>query len=334
VKTKSWILLACTVLLAACGNISGNTVARFDSLVLTRQEVDTRVARVEKGFQAQAASGMQMPSKLDIERQVVEQFINQQLVLAIAKERGISVSDQEIDTQLDQFETAIPQATGGTLDDAVQNQLGLPGAESTEFRQFVSYVLAQQKIGETLVTTDTVRTRVTDQVMTQAKQEVEQATVAHILVATEEEARAVVERLDKGEDFAALAKELSTDPGSKDNGGVYENITRGEFVPEFEQAMFEDLEPGEITRDPVQTQFGYHVIKLISRSTGPAMTDEQAQMEIEQQIPNALQQARAEATQALIEQERAKALQANRLEEPTYPTPTVPAGQPAPTAQP
>jgi parvulin-like peptidyl-prolyl isomerase len=324
-------LVSAVLLLAACGNITGDAVARVDSVVLTRQELDARIARLEKGFQAQAASGATMPSKLDIEQEIVAQFINQNLVLGLAKTRGISVSETEIQTQIDDFGVRIPQATGGTLDDAVQNQLGLPGVTSTEFRQFVSFFLAQQKLSETLVTTDTIRTDVTTRVMEQARQEVEKATVAHILVATEDEAKAVITRLDSGEDFAALAKELSTDPGSKDAGGIYEGITRGQFVPEFEQAMFDTLQPGETTKTAVQTQFGFHVIRLISRTTGPSMTDEEAQLAIEQEIPQALQQARAEALQALIEEERVKAKQENRLQEPTFPTPT-PLADPALTA--
>lgn len=320
-KIQSWLVVLVTLALTACGNITGNSVARYDSATLTRQDLDTRVALIEKGLQS-APQGGQLPSKLDIEQQIVDQFLNQQIMFGIAKQRGVAVTDKEIDTQIDTFRVRIPEATGGTLDDAIKNQLGLPGAASTEFRQFVSFFLVQQKVSETLVTTDTIRAKVTEQVMAQAKTEVEQATVAHILVATEEEGKQVIERLDKGEDFAALAKELSTDPGSKDNGGVYENITPGQFVPEFDKAMFEDLQPGETTKAPVQTQFGYHVIRLISRSTGPTMTDEQAQLEIEQRIPQELQQARAEELQKLIDDERAKAKTENRIQEPVYPTPT------------
>ncbi|MDZ4719541.1 MAG: peptidylprolyl isomerase, partial [Roseiflexaceae bacterium] len=202
-----------------------------------------------------------------------------------------------------------------------------------------------EKVSETLVTTDTIRTKITEQVMTQAKTVVQKATVAHILVATEDEAKKVIERLDKGEDFGALAKELSTDPGSKDNGGIYENITPGQFVPEFDKAMFTDLKPGETTKVPVKTQFGYHVIKLISRETGPSMTDEQAKLQIEQQIPQELQQARAMELQKLIDAEKAKAKTENRIVEPVYPTPTpgaapgaapgvVPPGQEPPAATP
>lgn len=64
-----------------------------------------------------------------------------------------------------------------------------------------------------------------------------------------------------GGDFAALAKEFSEDPGSKDNGGDLDWFGRGIMVPEFETATFDELKTGEIVKDLVKTQFGYHIIK-------------------------------------------------------------------------
>jgi parvulin-like peptidyl-prolyl isomerase len=256
--------------------------------------------------------------------------VDQNLTLAVAKQRGISVSDAEVDTQIEEFNTQIPQATGGTLEQAVQEQLGLPGVESTEFRQFVSYFVAQRKLSESLVSDAEVRQRITDEVMADTQRTVPVATVAHILVQTEEEANQVIERLNAGEEFAALAQELSQDPGSAQNGGVYENIPQGQFVPEFEKAMFEDLEPGETTETPVQTQFGYHIIRLISRSEQPAVAADQAQDMIDQRVEQEVGSQRQEALLQLLEEERAKAEQEQRLAVPTYPTPTPLPEQPAP----
>lgn len=83
---------------------------------------------------------------------------------------------------------------------------------------------------------------------------------AHILVETEEEARAIVEKLTEGEDFAELAKTLSTGP-SGPNGGDLGWFTDGMMVQPFFDAVVA-LAPGEVS-PPVQTQFGWHVIKLI-----------------------------------------------------------------------
>jgi peptidyl-prolyl cis-trans isomerase C len=83
---------------------------------------------------------------------------------------------------------------------------------------------------------------------------------AHILVATEEEAADIRARIDAGEDFAALAAEHSTDPGSAANGGSLGWFGLGRMVPEFETAVT-GLEVGAVS-DPVETQFGWHVIRL------------------------------------------------------------------------
>ena len=103
----------------------------------------------------------------------------------------------------------------------------------------------------------------------------EQIVAAHILIksdpsqgpeadaAARAKAEKILARARAGEDFARLAKEASEDASNKDSGGQLPPFSRGQMVPEFEQAAFA-LSPGEIA-GPVKTQFGYHVIKLISK---------------------------------------------------------------------
>ena len=86
---------------------------------------------------------------------------------------------------------------------------------------------------------------------------------SHILVKTEEEARAIIKALDEGADFAELAKEKSTD-GAAANGGDLGFFGPGRMVPEFEKAAFA-LEVGAYSKEPVQTQFGYHVIMVTDK---------------------------------------------------------------------
>ena len=81
----------------------------------------------------------------------------------------------------------------------------------------------------------------------------------HILVADEDTANEVKQKLDEGEDFAELAKEYSTD-GSAEDGGDLGYFSTGEMVPEFEEAAY-NMEVDEIS-DPVQSQFGFHIIKV------------------------------------------------------------------------
>ena len=348
---KRWIVALIAVLaLVACGSPAVDTVARVDTVVLSRKDLDERAIRLEQGFQKQPQQGA-APSRTDIERRIVSLFVDQNLVLGLAKARGVLVSDKEIDTAVGQFRASIAQsgaqagATAPTFNEVVQNQLGLPSGDSTEFRQFASFFVARQKIAETLVTTDTVRKQVTDQVMTEASKPVLKATVAHILIgvpagaaaaadaAALAKAKDIIARLDKGEKFEDLAKQFSEDPGSKDKGGLYENVPQGQMVAEFDKAMFKDLKPGETTKEPVKTQFGYHIIRLISRSEGPAMSEEQAKQQIDSQITQQIQQQRGQAFEKLLADEHAKAKQDGRLVEPVYPDPTAAPAQP-PAAQP
>ncbi|MDV6378393.1 peptidylprolyl isomerase [Sporosarcina sp. GW1-11] len=82
----------------------------------------------------------------------------------------------------------------------------------------------------------------------------------HILVEDEATAKEVKEKLDKGEDFAKVAKEYSTDPGSKEEGGDLDWFAYGVMVPEFWSAAY-DLEPGNIS-EPVQSDHGFHIIEV------------------------------------------------------------------------
>jgi peptidyl-prolyl cis-trans isomerase C len=104
-----------------------------------------------------------------------------------------------------------------------------------------------------------------DQYAKQAPQ-TEEVHARHILVATEQEAKDIIAQLDKGADFATLAKDKTTDPSGKSNGGDLGYFTKQDMVPEFANAAFA-LKPGEYTKTPVKTQFGWHVIKLEDKRT-------------------------------------------------------------------
>jgi len=88
----------------------------------------------------------------------------------------------------------------------------------------------------------------------------EELNARHILVKEKAEAEALIKELDDGADFAELAREKSTGP-SGPNGGDLGYFKKGQMVPQFEAAAFA-LEPGSYTKEPVETQFGWHVIKV------------------------------------------------------------------------
>ena len=94
----------------------------------------------------------------------------------------------------------------------------------------------------------------------------EEVHARHILVASEDEAKAIIAELKKGGDFNKLAQEKTTDPSGKTSGGDLGYFTKEDMVPEFADAAFK-LKPGEYTDTPVKTQFGWHVIKVEDRRT-------------------------------------------------------------------
>jgi peptidyl-prolyl cis-trans isomerase C len=110
----------------------------------------------------------------------------------------------------------------------------------------------------------------------------EEVRASHILLKTKREAENIIAQLDKGADFATLAKKYSTDPGAK-SGGDLGFFTKKEMVPAFANAAFA-LKVGEYTKTPVQTEFGWHVIKLEARRPGKEPTFAEARPQLENMI--------------------------------------------------
>ncbi len=111
---------------------------------------------------------------------------------------------------------------------------------------------------------------------------VSQIRASHILVKTEAEANKILERLKKGEDFAALAKKYSIDTGTAKNGGDLGYFSAGQMAPEIEQAAIK-LKPGEVG-GPVKTKFGYDIIKVVDKKMGKPLEFEKIKNAIMQRI--------------------------------------------------
>ena len=111
----------------------------------------------------------------------------------------------------------------------------------------------------------------------------EEMRARHILVKTEDEAKAILADLAKGGDFAKIAEEKSQDPGSAKAGGDLGFFAVGDMVPEFETAAAA-LKPGEITKAPVKTQFGFHVIKLEEKRKQPIPELDQVKDQVRQAV--------------------------------------------------
>ena len=126
-------------------------------------------------------------------------------------------------------------------------------------------------------TTDEAMKKVYDEAAKQIEGE-QEVHARHILVETEDEAKAIEAELKKGADFAELAKKKSKDPGAAD-GGDLGFFTKDQMVPEFSTVAFA-LEPGKIS-DPVKSQFGWHVIKVEEKRSRKAPDFDQVKAQIE-----------------------------------------------------
>ena len=116
----------------------------------------------------------------------------------------------------------------------------------------------------------------------------EKATANHILVDTLEEATRIANEIKEGLDFKEAAKKYSNCPSSS-QGGALGSFGRGQMVPEFEKAAF-SMEPGTIS-EPVQTQFGYHLIQLESLTPAGTMPYEAVKAQVKEQLLLAKRQA-------------------------------------------
>jgi parvulin-like peptidyl-prolyl isomerase len=133
-------------------------------------------------------------------------------------------------------------------------------------KSFATYNISEKTL-RSVYEAQLLRTKVMDVVTKDTPHTEEQVWARHILVETEDEAKTIEARLKKGEDFAELAKELSKDTGSGANGGDLGWFGRGAMVPEFEKVAFA-LEVGEIS-EPIQSQFGYHIIQALGHQEVP-----------------------------------------------------------------
>ncbi|GAB2533550.1 peptidylprolyl isomerase [Gracilibacillus alcaliphilus] len=174
----------------------------------------------------------------------------QQLVLKKVVTGNFEVSDEEVDQEVEQY-----KEEAGDQWDFFLTQNGFTDEDA--LKEEVRFNLAQQKAAteDVEVTDEEIQERY-DRMSTNLQ-------ARHILVEDEETANEVIEKLDDGEDFAELAEEYSTDPGSASNGGDLGEFGPGRMVPEFEDAAYA-LEIDEIS-EPVETTHGFHVIQVTDR---------------------------------------------------------------------
>ncbi|GAA3411755.1 peptidylprolyl isomerase [Paenibacillus hodogayensis] len=258
---------------SAGGTTAGSTevVATYKDGKVTRGEYDSFVGSV-KFFNPMYAQFETDPMFQDY---MMKQLIAFKVLGAKADEQSKKDAETKTKQQLDEINQYFVQQSGDK--NALDAQLKSANISQSDINDYILKSLLVLGDAEKKVTDDQVKAKYEENAKANAYTI---ATVSHVLVAlkdqnqdkdirTKEEAlkraQEVKQKLDGGADFAAIAKEYSDDGGSKENGGKYENEEVGRWVEGFKKAAIE-LPIGKIS-DPVETEFGYHVMKVESRSS-------------------------------------------------------------------
>jgi peptidyl-prolyl cis-trans isomerase C len=203
------------------------------------------------------------------------------------KESDVALAEEELAPSLQQMDPA--SRKDNVLGFLIDLQIVARAAEdkkmenTDDFKKRLAFTRKRLMMDSLLAaegkaaTTEEAMKKVYEEAAKQITGEVE-VHARHILVETEDEAKALVEELKKGADFAELAKKKSKDPGASD-GGDLGFFTKEQMVPEFSAVAF-TLEPGKIS-DPVKSQFGWHVIKVEEKRNRQAPPMDQVKGQIE-----------------------------------------------------
>lgn len=216
----------------------------------------------------------------------------------VAKVGEVEIHQSELDLAVQNLDPQLAQLPDeqkkiAALSNAIDVKLLATGAkaegveDTADFKARMAYI-ADRELHNAYFRKHVIEATSTEEVKARYEKEIgslpkqEEVHARHILVKTEDEAKAVIEALDKGGDFAALAKEKSQD-SNKDQGGDLGWFGRGQMVPEFEEAAY-GLEKGAYTKTPVKSQFGFHVIKLEDKRNAEPPAFEQVQDQVRQLV--------------------------------------------------
>jgi foldase protein PrsA len=258
----------------------------------------------------QQLSQLMMQRQLLGREDALNSLIDEELIRQAAEQRGIAVSPDEIDRLIEEGfgyyreqPTPVPSPSTGAITSTTE-------ISPTEEREPVTRSQFEESYGEYLsmlqegtglseaeyqdiVESLLLRQKMEESIGEQVSITELQIRARHILLETEDEAESVLERLEQGEDFEALAAELSQDNSNAESGGDLGWFTQGQMVDEFDEVAF-GLSVGEIS-DVVETSFGFHIILLEER-------DENRELE-----PQMLDQRKREAFEVWLTDLRAEA---------------------------
>ncbi|NLM87506.1 MAG: foldase [Syntrophomonadaceae bacterium] len=187
-------------------------------------------------------------------QEALDNLVVKKIIELEAENQNIKVTADEIDKEVED----LAKYYGGK--DAMTQTLAMYNINLDQVREDVTVNIKLEKLlsQRIKITDEEIQEHFQDHQEAYAVEE--QIKVSHILVENEQEAQEIKTLLAEGGNFNDLARERSTDPGSKEQGGDLGMITRGEMGEEFDQVAFA-LQPGQIS-DPVKSEYGYHIIKV------------------------------------------------------------------------
>ncbi len=207
---------------------------------------------------------------------VLNQLIVNKMIEIDAEKQGIEVSEDELNEELDKYYSMY----GG--EENFASFLEMSGFKLEDFKDDVKLsLLLDQILEERIEISDEEMKEYFEEHKEDFAQE-EQVEASHILVEDKETAFEVINKLNNGADFAELAKEYSIDEKTKDKGGELGYFGKGEMVKEFEEEVFA-MEVNTISK-PVETQYGFHVIKKTDHKPYQEANFEDVKEEVRQAI--------------------------------------------------
>lgn len=281
----------------------GMVVAKVGSDEITLREADL-LANTLRRNRPQA-------SLAEMQKMALDNLIDQRVLLKAANERNIGPTDDDVNAAIAQIQGQFPN------EEAFTAELQKQGMTRDDFDQNFRTELTIQKLieeafADTVKVSDAEAKEYYEANPAEFQQE-ETVHARHILfrvdqgappeadVAARQKADAALARVRGGEDFAAVANELTEDPSGRGSGGDLGFFPRRAMVAPFSAAAFA-LEPGQIS-DPVKTQFGYHLIKVEEKKApGPIAFDE-----IKDRLQQGLEQQKlSQGVRAFIDREKSK----------------------------
>jgi parvulin-like peptidyl-prolyl isomerase len=255
----------------AAQTVPADAVALVAGQPVPKTAFDQLVSQAQATYKAEERE-FPKPGTADyeaIKNQAVQFLVQRAQFEQEAKALGITITDADVDKRLDELKE---QFFGGD-DKQYQDALKEQGLTEEQVKADVRAQVVSEKLFETVTkdvnVTDADIQKYYDE--NKAQYEVQETRdVRHILVKTKKQADDLYAQLQDGADFGKLAKQFSDDPGSKDNGGKYEAVQKGQFVPEFDKYLF-SAETNALSK-PVKTSFGWHLIEPLSEITPPTTT--------------------------------------------------------------